>query len=106
MKRCTAEWIAAVKRLRAGQIQGDAGITVILARLQRHSEAARGQRQTSAIINCSARNQASHIRHALIVLVPASTVGLQAEMGFRHVAISGKNLNVEQDYQKYQSRDT
>src|SRR5262249_23012609 len=106
MKRCTAEWITAFKRLRAGQIQGDAGITVILARLQSHSGAARRQRQTCVIINCSARNQASHIKHALVVLVPASTVGLQAEMGFHRIAIGGKNLNIEQDYQECQAGDT
>src|SRR5215467_13238322 len=106
MKGCTAEWITAFKRLRAGPIQGDARITVILARLQSHGGIARRQRQTCVIINRSARNQASHIKHALVVLVPASTVGLEAEVRFHHIAIGGKNLNVEQDYKEYQSDDT
>src|SRR5262249_5237202 len=106
MKGCTAEGITAFKRLRAGPIQGDARITVILARLQSHGGVARRQRQTCVIINCSARNQASHIKHALVVLVPACTVDLQSEVRFNHVAIAGKNLNVELHYKEYQSDDT
>src|SRR5262249_48576383 len=106
MKCRTAEWITALKRLCAAQIQREARTFVILARLQSHCGAARCQRQTCAVINCSARNQASDMEHALVVLVSVSTVGLKTEVGFDDIFFPGKNLDVEQNYNERQSCDT
>src|SRR5262249_10958293 len=106
MKCRTAEWITTLKRLCAAQIQRKAHTFVILARLQSYCGAAGCQRQTCAVINCSARNQTSDIEHALVVLVSVSTVGLETEVGFDGIFVGGKNLDVEENYKERQSCDT
>src|SRR5262245_27410985 len=106
MKRCAAEWITALKRCPTAQIRRDAHVLERLASLHSDSGAARCQRQTSPVIYCSARNQARHIEHALVVLVSATTVRLKAEVRLDGIVIGGKKLNVEKDHEQRQTCNT
>src|SRR5262245_55975844 len=96
MKRRTTQRITTLDRFPTSQVHNDAVLLILLLRLRRDSRAGCCQRQARLIVDRAAWNGARNIKHTLVVLISASSVSLQAKVGFRDIVVGRKNLNLEQ----------
>ena len=85
---------------------GNAGVNVRSASCDSRTTAgiARGERQAAPVVDRPARNQAGDIQHALVVLVAADAVCLNAQVRLDEVGVGANELDIEHEQQEARPR--